>query len=36
MLEKELAKHSDKKATAKWAIELLASKRYKQYLTPQT
>lgn len=33
MLEKELAKHSDKKATAKWAIELLASKRYKQYLS---
>ncbi len=32
-LEKELAKHPDKKATAQWAIELLASKRYKRYLT---
>lgn len=32
-LEKELNKHSDKKATAKWAVELLASKRYKRYLT---
>ncbi len=32
-LEKELAKHPDKKATAQWAIELLASKRYKRYLS---
>ena len=31
-LEKKLASHSDKKATAHWAIELLASKRYKRYL----
>ncbi len=31
-LEKTLASHSDKKATAQWAIELLASKRYKRYL----
>lgn len=33
VLEKELEKHSDKKATAQWAIELLASKRYKRYLS---
>jgi transposase len=33
ILEKELAKHTDKKATAQWAIELLASKRYKRYLS---
>lgn len=32
-LEKELARHPDKKATAQWAIELLASKRYKRYLS---
>ena len=32
-LEKELNKHSNKRATAKWALELLASKRYKRYLT---
>jgi transposase len=32
-LEKELAKHPDKIATARWAIELLASKRYKRYLS---
>jgi len=31
-LERELAGHRDKKATAQWAIELLASKRYKRYL----
>lgn len=31
-LEKELDRHPDKKATAQWAIELLASKRYKRYL----
>jgi hypothetical protein len=33
VLKAELAKHPDKKATAQWAIELLASKRYKRYLT---
>jgi transposase len=33
ILEKELTKHPDKKATAQWAIELLASQRYKRYLT---
>ncbi len=33
ILEKELARHPNKKATAQWAIELLASKRYKRYLT---
>ena len=33
LLEKELARHPDKSATARWAIELLASKRYKRYLT---
>ena len=33
ILEKELARHPDKKATAQWAIELLASRRYKRYLT---
>lgn len=32
-LEKELDKHKSRKATAKWAIELLASRRYKRYLT---
>lgn len=32
-LEEELAKHPDHTATAKWAIELLASGRYKRYLT---
>ncbi len=32
-LKKELAKHPDKKATAQWAIELLASRRYKRYLS---
>lgn len=32
-LEKKLDKHQSRKATAKWAIELLASKRYKRYLT---
>jgi len=31
-LEKKLASHSDQKITAQWAIELLASKRYKRYL----
>ena len=33
LLEKELDRHPDKSATAQWAIELLASKRYKRYLT---
>jgi transposase len=33
MLESELAKHPDKSATAQWAIELLASRRTKRYLT---
>lgn len=32
-LEEELGKHPDHKATAKWAIELLASGRTKRYLT---
>lgn len=32
-LEKELDKHPDHKATAKWAIDLMASGRYKRYLT---
>jgi transposase len=33
LLEKELDRHPDKSATAQWAIELLASKRFKRYLT---
>ena len=33
ILEKELARHPNKRATAQWAIDLLASKRYKRYLT---
>jgi transposase len=33
ILEKELDRHPDKSATAQWAIELLASKRYKRYLS---
>ena len=33
MLEEELKSHKDKKATNKWAIELLASRRYRRYLT---
>jgi transposase len=32
-LEQELARHPDKTASAQWAIELLASGRYKRYLT---
>jgi uncharacterized protein YqiB (DUF1249 family) len=32
-LEKELEKHRSRKATAQWAIDLLASHRYKRYLT---
>ena len=33
ILQKELARHPNKKATAQWAIDLLASQRYKRYLT---
>jgi transposase len=33
ILKAELEKHKDKAATAKWAIELLASQRFKRYLT---
>jgi len=33
ILEKELARHPNKTANAQWAIDLLASKRYKRYLT---
>lgn len=33
LLEQELAKHPDKTASAQWAIELLASRRFKRYLT---
>jgi transposase len=32
-LEKELERHPSRKATAQWAIDLLASQRYKRYLT---
>jgi transposase len=32
-LEEELNHHADKKATAQWAIELLASRRYKRYVS---
>lgn len=33
MLEEELKKHKDKSITKKWAITLLASRRYKKYLS---
>jgi len=33
LLERELERHPSRKATAQWAIELLASPRYKRYLT---
>jgi len=33
ILENQLARHPNKKATAQWAIDLLASQRYKRYLT---
>jgi len=33
ILQKELGRHPNKKATAQWAIDLLASQRYKRYLT---
>lgn len=32
MLEEELSRHRDRDASAQWAIELLASRRYKRYL----
>lgn len=32
-LEEELASHPEQKATAQWAIDLLASLRFKRYLT---
>jgi len=32
LLEEELESHRDRDASAQWAIELLASKRYKRYL----
>lgn len=32
-LEVELEKHKSRKATARWAIDLLTSRRYKRYLT---
>jgi len=32
LLEDELDRHKDKSATAQWAIELLASRRFKRYL----
>lgn len=32
LLEQELKKHKDTSATAQWAIDLLASRRYKRYL----
>jgi transposase len=33
LLEYELNRHPDRSASAQWAIELLASKRFKRYLT---
>jgi hypothetical protein len=33
MLEQELAQHPNRSATAQWAIQLLASRRFKRYLT---
>lgn len=33
LLKKELDRHPNKSATAQWAIEVLASKRFKRYLT---
>ena len=32
-LEEELGRHPDKQATARWAIDLMASGRYRRYLT---
>ena len=33
VLEQELASHKDASASAQWAIELLASRRFKRYLS---
>lgn len=33
MLDQELARHPEKKASAQWAIALLASRRFKKYLS---
>ena len=33
LLEQELSRHPDKTASAQWAIDLLASKRFKRYLS---
>ena len=33
LLENELSKHKDHDASSRWAIELLASKRFKRYLS---
>ena len=33
MMSTELTRHSNRSAKAQWAIELLASKRFKRYLT---
>ena len=33
IISKELVRHPNKTASAQWAIDLLASKRYKRYLT---
>jgi len=32
LLEQELAKHKNRNASAQWAVELLASRRFKRYL----
>jgi hypothetical protein len=32
LLEDELGRHKDRSATAQWAIDLLASRRFKRYL----
>jgi len=32
LLESELDRHENKSATTQWAIELLASRRFKRYL----
>ena len=33
LLDNELSKHKDHDASSRWAIELLASKRFKRYLS---
>ncbi|MBW1734114.1 MAG: IS1634 family transposase [Deltaproteobacteria bacterium] len=33
LLEYELSRHPDKSASAQWAVDLLASRRFKKYLT---